>query len=151
MKIIFDNNQINIKISQSIIDTDITIKLKINHKTYNYYGISSTSHLLINNKNYVFLGFKIFLYEIIHKTNYKYITMFSVNENSRSIVKNHFIRGVYLTSKILDTKIYTFIYLIFIYIKYFKYININKYYNFTHISSKKKFNCCDYYKIYSFI
>jgi len=113
---------------------DHIIIIKINSKVYSCAEWSSNDFIYANysdlNNVYVLTLYKKTYYILIKKNVYN------------KIIKRDCINNV----------LFIFMYSYFIYNKYYNFnVLLGKSYDYLIIIDKKKFNCCDFYKIFSFI
>ncbi len=99
---------------------------------------------------YGYYGDRVFTYLIYNKNGYQYMCS-PFNETYYNIFKNNYLQKKRRLN-IININYIIIYYSYFIYIKYYSFSNIKVYININNsITSKKLFNCRDYYKIYSYI
>jgi len=133
---IINNNKL-INVEKSIIRSIFCLKIQINHIiTYSYYEYAKCSYILYYSNMYSYI-------KMFNMLNYfTYDCYYRINKNS--LTKHRMLN----TTTIIHDIIYSY----FIYNKYYTYSDIKKYFTIQEsITSKKRFNCRDFYKIYSYI
>jgi len=108
-----------------------SLVLKYNNITYYYYVKGGGCEIYYNK------GF-------IYNKDFFYLT----NYSNFKLFKNYFYKCRMVRIKSIK---YNIIYLFFIYNKYYTYGKVKTYDTMRSISSKKIYNCRDFYKIYSYI